>query len=77
MIWHIWIILPPLSLFLQNKFIFLPLSQNTLFWQIKISFKASFDQNPKNSPFSYNQISPPQKTMYTYTKILKEFTSGS
>jgi hypothetical protein len=47
MIWHIWIILPPLGLFLQNKFIFSPLSKNILFWQIKISFKAK----PKNSPF--------------------------
>jgi hypothetical protein len=44
-IWNIWIILSPLGLFLQKEFIFLPLSKkHTLFWQIKIFFKTSFDQ---------------------------------
>jgi hypothetical protein len=37
--------------FSQNKFIFLSLCQNTLFWQIKIFFKTSFDQKARNSPF--------------------------
>jgi hypothetical protein len=39
--------LPPLGLFSQNKFMFLSLCQKHLFWQIKISFKTSFDQTPK------------------------------
>jgi hypothetical protein len=37
-------LLPPLGLFSQNKFIFLSLCQKHLFWQIKKSFKNSFDQ---------------------------------
>jgi hypothetical protein len=41
--------LPPLGFFSQSK----------LFWQMKISFKTSFDQTPKTPPFSHNQISPP------------------
>jgi hypothetical protein len=50
--------------FSQNKFIFLYLCQNTLFWQIKIFFKTSFDKKTKNSPFSHNQISPPQESSF-------------
>jgi hypothetical protein len=46
------IIFPPLGLFLQNKFIFLSLCENTLFWQIKISVKTIFDQKPETLPFS-------------------------
>jgi hypothetical protein len=70
MIWHIWIIFPPLGLFSQNKFIFLSLCQNTLFWQIKIFFKTSFDQKARNCPFSHNQISPPQENSFCNKRIL-------
>jgi hypothetical protein len=44
-------LLPPLGLFLQNKFIFLSLYQKHLFWQIKRSFKNCFDQLPKTPLF--------------------------
>jgi hypothetical protein len=58
------------------------ISKTHCFWQIKISFKTSFDQKPETPPFSHNQISHPKesrfcnkrvliKTKYTYTKILK------
>jgi hypothetical protein len=36
---------------LQNKFIFLLLSQITLFLQIKPFSKTSFDKKTKSSPF--------------------------
>jgi hypothetical protein len=52
-------LLPPLGLFLQNKFFFLSLYQKHLFWQIKRFFKSKFDQMPKTPPFSHNRISPP------------------
>jgi hypothetical protein len=56
--------------FSQNKFIFLYLCQNTLFWQIKIFFKTSFDKKTKNSPFSHNQISPPQESSFCNRRVL-------
>jgi hypothetical protein len=71
MIWHIWIILTPLGLFSQNKFIFLSLCQNTLFWQIKIFFKTNFDKKePETPPFSNNQISPPQESSFCNKRVL-------
>ena len=76
-------LLPPLGLFWQNKFFFLSLCKKHLFWQIKIHFKTSFDQNQKTPPSSHNQIFSPQEssfcnkrvlikeTKYTFTRILK------
>jgi hypothetical protein len=58
--------------FSQNKFIFLYLCQNTLFWQIKIFFKTSFDKKTKNSPFSHNQISPPQESSFSIGGFCKK-----
>jgi hypothetical protein len=43
--------LPPLGLFLQNKFIFLSLSQTHLFGQIKRCSKRKIDQVPKTPLF--------------------------
>jgi hypothetical protein len=75
--------LSPLGLFSQNKFIFLSLCKKHLFWQIKIHFKTSFDQNQKTPPSSHNQIFSLQEssfcnkrvlikeTKYTFTRILK------
>jgi hypothetical protein len=63
-IWHIGIMLPPLGLFSQNKFIFLLLSQNPLVLQIKPFFKTSFDQKTKGPPFPIRKISPPQESSF-------------
>jgi hypothetical protein len=63
-IWHIWIILPPLGLFLQNKFIFLPLCKNTLFCQTKIFFKTSFDQNPETPLFPIIKFLPRKRVVF-------------
>jgi hypothetical protein len=43
--------LPPLGLFLQIKFFFLPLSQTHLFGHIERYSKRKIDQSAKNSPF--------------------------
>jgi hypothetical protein len=51
MIWHIWIILPPLGLFSQNKPFSYFYVKNTLVLRIKTFFKTSFDKKTKGSPF--------------------------
>jgi hypothetical protein len=43
--------LPPLGLFLQIKFIFLPLSQTHLFGHKERYSKSEIDQDPKTPPF--------------------------
>jgi hypothetical protein len=57
-------LLPPLGLFSQNKFVFLSLCQKHLFWQIKISFKNSFDEIPKTPPFLITNFSPHKRTIF-------------
>jgi hypothetical protein len=79
--------LPPLGLFLQIKFFFLPLSQTHLFGHIERYSKRKIDQVPKTPPFSHNQNSPPQETKFCNKSILNKskvltllfskFTSGS
>jgi hypothetical protein len=43
--------LPPLGLFLQIKFFFLPQSQTHLFGHIERYYKRKIDQSAKNSTF--------------------------
>jgi hypothetical protein len=65
-------LVPPLGLFSQNKFIFLSLCQKHLFWQIKISFRTSFDPTPKTPPFPIIKFLPHKRAVfaikYSYTK---------
>jgi hypothetical protein len=57
-------LLPPPGLLSQNKFIFLSLCQKHLFWQIKISYKTSFDQILKTPPFPIVKISPHKRAIF-------------
>jgi hypothetical protein len=62
--------LPPLGLFSKtNSFSYLYV-KNTWFWQIKMSFKTSFDQKPETPSFSHNQISPPQESSFCNKRVL-------
>jgi hypothetical protein len=63
-IWHIWIILPPLSLFSQYKFIFLLLCEKHFVLENQNIFQDRVWSKAKNSPFSHNQISPPQESSF-------------
>jgi hypothetical protein len=58
------------GLFSQNTFIFYLYVKNTLFWQIKLSFKTSFDQKPETPPFSNNQICPLQESSFCNKRVL-------
>jgi hypothetical protein len=79
--------LPPLSLFLQTKFIFLSLSQTHLFRHKEWYSNGKIDQVPKTPPFPIILNSPPQETKFCSKSILdkskiltllfSKFSSGS
>jgi hypothetical protein len=69
-IWHIWIVLPPLDLFSQNKIIFLLLCQNTLVLQIKPFFKTILIKKPKAPLFPIIKVSPPQERSFAIRELL-------
>jgi hypothetical protein len=56
--------------FLQNKFIFLLLSQNTLVLQIKLFFKTVFIKKPKAPLFPIIKISPRQESSFAIRGLL-------
>jgi hypothetical protein len=79
--------LPPLSLFLQIKFIFLSLSQTHLFRHKERYSNGKIDRVPKTPPFSHNHKFSPQEAKFCNKNILdrskilillfSKFSSGS
>jgi hypothetical protein len=62
--------LPPLSLFLQIKFIFLSLSQTHLFGHKERYSKSENDQDPKTPPFPIIINSPHKRPNFANKSVL-------